>query len=187
MKNTLFCPQFSPQNAANNILGLPIFKIFWGSTSPRPPPPSGTNMPVLIQSVTLFNSTVYFNFYWNPWYYSRTSIKQRSRYNEVLGVTNDFLYPSNSKIYGKKPQYNETFLLIVNTLFLPVPWPFIILRFHCIIHKQGWVQGELHYLWCPMLVLGQQEKNKFFSHTHAGCKESQFYSLPFGQAVASMY
>ena len=22
---------------------------------------------------------------------------------------------------------------------------------------------------------------------HAGCKESQFYSLPFGQAVASMY
>ena len=22
---------------------------------------------------------------------------------------------------------------------------------------------------------------------HAGCKESQFYGLPFGQAVASMY
>ena len=24
-------------------------------------------------------------------------------------------------------------------------------------------------------------------HLLAGCKESQFYSLPFGQAVASMY
>ena len=28
--------------------------------------------------------------------------------NEVLGVTNNFLYPSNSKIYGKVPQYNAT-------------------------------------------------------------------------------
>ena len=41
-------PQFSPQNAENHILGLSIFKIFL---------PSGANMPVLIQSVTLFNST----------------------------------------------------------------------------------------------------------------------------------
>ena len=28
-------------------------------------------------------------------------------YNEVLGITNDFLYPSNSKIYEKKPRYNR--------------------------------------------------------------------------------
>ena len=27
-------------------------------------------------------------------------------YNEVLSITNDFLYPSNSKIYGKKPRCN---------------------------------------------------------------------------------
>ena len=31
-------------------------------------------------------------------------------YNEVLGITNDFLYPRNSKICGKKPRYNETSL-----------------------------------------------------------------------------
>ena len=31
-------------------------------------------------------------------------------YNEVLGITNDFLYPSNSKIYEKGPRYNETLL-----------------------------------------------------------------------------
>ena len=31
-------------------------------------------------------------------------------YNEVLGITNDFLYPSNSKIYAKEPCSNETWL-----------------------------------------------------------------------------
>ena len=31
-------------------------------------------------------------------------------YHEVLGVTNDFPGPSNSKIYGKEPRYNETSL-----------------------------------------------------------------------------
>ena len=39
-------------------------------------------------------------------------------YNEVLGIANDFLYPSNSKIYGKELR--------------PVPWPFVISRFHCV-------------------------------------------------------
>ena len=29
-------------------------------------------------------------------------------YNEVLGITKDFLYPSDSKRYGKVPQYSET-------------------------------------------------------------------------------
>ena len=31
-------------------------------------------------------------------------------YNEVLSITNDVLYPSNSKIYEKGPRYNETLL-----------------------------------------------------------------------------
>ena len=31
-------------------------------------------------------------------------------YNEVLSITNGLLYPSNSKIYGKVPGYNETSL-----------------------------------------------------------------------------
>ena len=29
------------------------------------------------------------------------------RYNEVLGITNDFVYPSSCKIYGKEPRCNE--------------------------------------------------------------------------------
>ena len=50
-------------------------------------------------------------------------------YNEVLGITNDFLYPSNSEIYAvknfdiTKPRYGEH--------ILPVPWSFVTPRFHC--------------------------------------------------------
>ena len=41
-------------------------------------------------------------------------------YNEVLGIiTNDFLYPSYSEIYEKKPRYNEN--LPYNEQILPVP------------------------------------------------------------------
>ena len=47
------------------------------------------------------------------------------RYNEVLRITNDFLYPSHSKIYEKKPRYSEH--------ILPVSWPFVNSRFHCSI------------------------------------------------------
>ena len=35
-------------------------------------------------------------------------------YNEVLGITNDFLYPRNSKIYENEPRYNETSLQRTN-------------------------------------------------------------------------
>ena len=44
-------------------------------------------------------------------------------YDEVLGITNDFLYPSNSKIYERESRYSEQ--------TLPVPWPFVVSRFHC--------------------------------------------------------
>ena len=47
-------------------------------------------------------------------------------YNEVLRITNDFLYPSHSKIYEKKPRYSEH--------ILPVSWPFVNSRFHCSIY-----------------------------------------------------
>ena len=36
------------------------------------------------------------------------------RCNEVLAITNDFLYPSNSKRYEKEPRYNETSLSQTN-------------------------------------------------------------------------
>ena len=33
-------------------------------------------------------------------------------YDEVLGITNDLLYPSNSNIYENQPRYNETSLSV---------------------------------------------------------------------------
>ena len=48
---------------------------------------------------------------------------------ELLGVTNDFLYPSHSKIHEKEPQYSEQ--------ILPAPSPFVKSRFRCIT-----VEGE---------------------------------------------
>ena len=38
-----------------------------------------------------------------PWY-------NESLFNEVLDITNDFLYPSNSKIYEKELRDNETWV-----------------------------------------------------------------------------
>ena len=38
-----------------------------------------------------------------PWY-------NEPPYNEVLSITHDLVYPSNSKIYGNVPRYNETSL-----------------------------------------------------------------------------
>ena len=63
MENSLFYTQFSPLNAGSRWLGLCNFKIFWGSMLPDIP----WKRALLIQSVTLFRSAGYFNFYWNPW------------------------------------------------------------------------------------------------------------------------
>ena len=68
MKGTLFCPQFSPQNAENRIIAFYAFEIsqFSGQVPNTPPPPpqkKGTNGPLLLQSVALFKPTGYFNFY----------------------------------------------------------------------------------------------------------------------------
>lgn len=49
-------------------------------------------------------------------------------YNEDLGVTTDFLYPSSTKTYEKDPQYDETALYSEQSL--RVPWPCVITRSH---------------------------------------------------------
>ena len=49
-------------------------------------------------------------------------------YNDVLGITNNFLYPSNSKIYGKVPRYNETSLWRTK---IASPLTFVVSRCHC--------------------------------------------------------
>ena len=38
----------------------------------------------------------------------RVTVGPGPLYNEVLAIANNFLYPSNNKIYEKEPWYNET-------------------------------------------------------------------------------
>ena len=64
MKNRLSCPQFSLQNTENCILeGFGISK-FSGETLPLLPKKKVTNGSLLIQLVTLFKPTGYFNYFY---------------------------------------------------------------------------------------------------------------------------
>ena len=45
-------------------------------------------------------------------------------YNEVLGITNDFLYPSKTKIYGKERRYDINKTSLNRTYFAsPLAFP----------------------------------------------------------------
>ena len=50
--------------------------------------------------------------------------------NEVLGITNNIPSPSNGKIMWEK-NLDLMSLLNYSEHILSVPWPFVILRFHC--------------------------------------------------------
>ena len=52
-------------------------------------------------------------------------------YNEVLGITNNFHYHSNSEIHGKK-KLDKTKPPYRGHVQLSVSWLFVISRFHCI-------------------------------------------------------
>ena len=58
---------------------------------------------------------------------SETSIYEPPN-NKVLSMTNNLFYPSNSKIYEKEPQYNET---LISVQISSVPWFFVTLWLHC--------------------------------------------------------
>ena len=64
-------------------------------------------------------------------------------YNEVLGMTNDFLYPSNSEIYEKEPGHNKTSLwrtCFASQLALPyIEVPLCLLFSYCfLLFSSGW-------------------------------------------------
>ena len=60
-------------------------------------------------------------------------------YSKVLGITNDFLHPRNSKIYGKEPGYNQTLLKRTNNFASPLALCYINLPlyFQKILRKSG--------------------------------------------------
>ena len=62
-------------------------------------------------------------------------IQVEPRYNELLyhedlGKRTIFFAPNNSKIKGREAQFKKKHRYSEDTL--PVPWPFVISRFHCI-------------------------------------------------------
>ena len=82
-------------------------------------------------------------------------------YNEVLGITNNFLYLSNSKIYEKEPRNTEQ--------ILPVPWPFAISRFH----------GVTSLCFYTLFLLYVPEKDKFPQAITIKCLVSHRPTDPF--------
>ena len=61
--------------------------------------------------------------------YSGTSILQNS--NEVLGITNDSLWPSNSKMYEKKEENLDLMKPRYSKQILSVSWPLLYLCSTC--------------------------------------------------------
>ena len=82
MENSLFYSQVSPLNA-ERLLGLCNFKIFWESMPPETPRKC-RQCRLLIQSVTLFKSAAYFNFYWNPWGWITWMNDLQGNYHHVI-------------------------------------------------------------------------------------------------------
>jgi len=109
------------------------------------------------------------------------------RYNEVLGMTKDVIRLSNSKIYGRqppditKPRFSEH--------ILPVPWPFVILRFHY-IHLQKNVSRDRNGSDCKgvcPLFFANLLSFSFQSHEFLFVKDIHFYCrftfMHFGSGV----
>ena len=81
-----------------------------------------------------------------PWY-------NEPLYNEVLVTANDILRPSNSKIYGKEPPFNETSL---RQTYFASPLAFFISSFYCISTlrtDKKWFVSYLKRGQMPLIVL----------------------------------
>ena len=63
-----------------------------------------------MRTVAVITRTSLYVLYRVSLYRGLTVYQTSALYNEVLGLTNDFRYPSNSKICEKEPRYNETWL-----------------------------------------------------------------------------
>ena len=74
-------------------------------------------------------------------------------HNEVLGIKNDFLYPSLSVIVKHMKKNLDIKKLWYSEQILPVSWPFVISRFHCIlVFKSSGFFGfhDIIYLLCSL-------------------------------------
>ena len=110
-------------------------------------------------------------------------------YNDVLGITNNFLYPSNSKIYGKVPRYNETSLWRTK---IASPLTFVISRCHCMHVCVLEVTNESARCWQKNFQLYNNGIKNYYHHI--GGKHCDVFLnwpskcfLPFFQAFPILY
>ena len=79
-------------------------------------------------------------------------------YNKVLDITDNSLHPSNNKIW-KKTDLTRCYSKDI----LPVPWPFVISRFHSIglALLEGKMNQNMHCDWLPGLPAVSHKETVF--------------------------
>ena len=103
------------------------------------------------------------------------------RYNEVLGITNDFIYHSNRKIYEEEPRYNETSLWGTN-LASPLALRYIEVPLYkghrtCFCGRAA----EIAHHQVPEAIM------KFLSHCSGPLNCSSFHFSMLGNSGASIH
>ena len=78
-------------------------------------------------------------------------------YNEVLGITKDFLYPSNSKIYETEPRYNKT--LSQAYKFCQSLGPSLYRGFAVYVITKTYLDSLFFVFFLHMHIYKQQERN----------------------------
>ena len=76
-----------------------------------------TVKPWELEGLLMFNSKLWTPEIFLEWFFMLQwdlDILNEPLYNEVLAIANNFLYPSNNKIYEKEPWYNKTSLKWTN-------------------------------------------------------------------------
>ena len=103
-------------------------------------------------------------------------------YSKVLAITKDFLYPRNSKIYGREPGYNQTSLKRANNFASPLVLCYINLPLYfqkyCIsqVHNlmmNQYRENTLHFLTWLILFLLRESDCKTGNRSLSACPSKQ--------------
>ena len=103
-------------------------------------------------------------------------------YSKVLAITKDFLYPRNSKIYGREPGYNQTSLKRANNFASPLVLCYINLPLYfqkyCISQEHNLMMNQyrentLHFLTWLILFLLRESDCKTGNRSLSACPSKQ--------------
>ena len=106
----------------------------------------------------------------------------KNLYSKVLAITKDFLYPRNSKIYGREPGYNQTSLKRANNFASPLVLCYINLPLYfqkyCISQEHNLMMNQyrektLHFLTRLILFLLRESDCKTGNRSLSACPSKQ--------------